>query len=227
MRRLQIAWLKPFRGGRAFLTEISIVVIGVLIALGAQQAMDAWNWRGEVAGFRAAVNYELALDLGTYENRFRQAGCVTRRLDQLDTWLQRSKSGPLPKLLAPIGRPMMLSQYSSVWENKNNDVTAHLPMKERLQYAQMYDEFRTVNSLKEYERDLWRSFADFDNADILTHEDRMRLGGLISRARSVNELLNGNFAATLELGNAAGLRPASFDDSNPDPAFCKALIPAT
>lgn len=122
---------------------------------------------------------------------------------------------------------MMLSQYSSVWENEDNAVTAHLSMKDRLQYAQLYDEFRTVNSLKQDERDLWRSLADFDNADALNHEDRMRLGGLISRARSINELLNGNYIGLLQLASASGLRPVPVPNTSPpDPAFCKALIPA-
>lgn len=226
MRISQIHWPKPLHGWREFLAEISIIVIGVLLALGAQQAVDAWNWRSEVSAFRTAVDHELSLDLGTYQHRFRQADCVSRRLDQLDAWLQRSKTGPLQKLLRPIGRPMMLSQYSSVWENKDNDVTAHLSMKDRLQCAQMYDEFRTVNSLKEDERELWRSLADFDNADELNHEDRMRLGGLISRARSINELLNGNYVGMLQLASAAGLRPVSVPNTGPpDTAFCMALIP--
>ena len=221
-------WLKPLHGWREFLGEIAIVVIGVLLALGAQQAVDAWNWRGEVSEFRAAVDYELSLDLGTYEYRFRQADCVGRRLDQLETWLQRSRTGPLPKLLRTIGRPSMLSQFSSVWDNKDNDVTAHLPMKDRLRYAQLYDEFRTIDGLKQDERELWRSLADFEYADELNHEDRMRLGGLISRARAIDELLNGNYPGMIKLATAGGLRPIEAPDiSAPDPAFCLALLPTT
>ena len=122
----------------------------------------------------------------------------------------------------------MLSQFSSVWDNKDNDVTAHLPMKVRLQYAQLYDEFRTINGLKQDERELWRSLADFEYADELNHEDRMRLGGLISRARAINELLNGDYPGMLKLASSAGLRPIAVPDvSAPDPAFCLALVPAT
>lgn len=228
MRRIKIPWLKPLNGWRGFLGEIAIIVIGVLLALGAQQAVDTWNWRGEVSEFRKAVDYELSLDLGTYEYRFRQAGCVGRRLDQIEVWLQSSKTGSLPKLLRPIGRPSMLSQYSSVWDNKDNDVTAHLPLKDRLQYAQLYDEFRTINGLKLDERELWRSLADFEYADELNHEDRMRLGGLISRARAINELLNANYPLMIQLASSAGLRPLAVPDvAAPDPAFCLALIPTT
>ena len=217
---------QPLHGWREFFGEISIVVIGVLIALGAQQTVDALNWRSQVSEFRTAVDYELSLNLGTYEHRYRQARCVGRRLDQLDEWLRRSRNGQMLKLLGPIGRPAMLSQYSSVWDSKDSAVTAHLSLKQRLQYAQLYDDFRTVNDMKEDERKLWLSFADFDNADELNHEDKMRLGGLISRARSVNDLLNGNYIGLLKLASAAAVQPLSAaDDATPSSSFCEALIP--
>ena len=55
---------KPLHGWRAFLGEIGIIVIGVLIALGAEQLVDEWHWRQKVGDAEAAMRLELAQDDG-------------------------------------------------------------------------------------------------------------------------------------------------------------------
>jgi len=65
---------KPLHGWRAFVGEVGIIVVGVLIALGAEQMVEALHWRSEVAGFRSAVRQEVALDLGTYRFRMNENG---------------------------------------------------------------------------------------------------------------------------------------------------------
>jgi hypothetical protein len=49
---MQFHLLKPLQGWREFTHEIVIIVMGVLIALGAQQLVEAANWRREVHSFR-------------------------------------------------------------------------------------------------------------------------------------------------------------------------------
>ena len=41
---------KPMHGWRDFAGEIAIIVIGVLIALGAEQVIESWTWERKVAG---------------------------------------------------------------------------------------------------------------------------------------------------------------------------------
>lgn len=57
---------KPLHGWRAFVGEVGIIVIGVLIALGAEECVRAIHWRAEVHDLRQAFDHELALNLGTY-----------------------------------------------------------------------------------------------------------------------------------------------------------------
>ena len=40
---------KPIHGWRAFVGEVAIIVLGVLIALGAEQAVQSIEWREKVA----------------------------------------------------------------------------------------------------------------------------------------------------------------------------------
>jgi hypothetical protein len=42
---------KPVHNWRELLTEIGVVVIGVCIALAAEQAVEWWHWRGRLCIF--------------------------------------------------------------------------------------------------------------------------------------------------------------------------------
>jgi len=55
---------KPMHGWRAFIGEVGIIVLGVLIALAFGQLVDAWQWRDKVSHAEAAMRLELAEDDG-------------------------------------------------------------------------------------------------------------------------------------------------------------------
>lgn len=77
----------PLNGWRVFWGEVGIIVLGVLLALGAQQVVEALSWRGQVRDFRAAVDRELGENLSIYEIRLRQNDCVSRRLAEVERLL--------------------------------------------------------------------------------------------------------------------------------------------
>ena len=56
--------LKPLHGWRAFGGEVGVIVLGVLIALGAQQVVEAWQWRDKISRAETAMRLELAEDDG-------------------------------------------------------------------------------------------------------------------------------------------------------------------
>lgn len=55
---------KPLHGWRAFVGEVGIIVLGVLIALAFGQFVDAWQWRDKVHRAEVAMRLELAEDDG-------------------------------------------------------------------------------------------------------------------------------------------------------------------
>ena len=54
---------KPLHGWRQFAGEVGIIVLGVLIALGAEQVVETLHWRHEVSLFRSSVDHEIANNL--------------------------------------------------------------------------------------------------------------------------------------------------------------------
>jgi hypothetical protein len=55
---------KPLHGWRAFMGEVGVIVLGVLIALAFGQIVDGWQWRNKVSHAEAAMRLELAEDDG-------------------------------------------------------------------------------------------------------------------------------------------------------------------
>ena len=218
----------PSNGPRQILGEVGIIVVGVLIALGAEQAVQALHWRGQVIAFRSAVDYELGRNLGTYEVTMRQRPCVARRLVELERLLADSRAGRKDRLAHPIGQPYSVSQYFSAWDNKGADVTGQLPLKVRIGYGELYDEFRNVDQVRLNEREVWRGLSQFDLPEPLDHADRRRLRELLTRATKLDDATRSNFTYVTNLARPLGIRAIADpqDDLGPPPNddFCKPLL---
>ena len=72
---------KPLHGWRAFVGEVGIIVIAVLIALAAEQAVEALHWRNEAREFRRAVDREEAVWRSSADGSRRRPGCVGLTLE--------------------------------------------------------------------------------------------------------------------------------------------------
>lgn len=195
----------PAHGWRAFATEIAVVFIGVLIALSAQQLVNDWQWRSEVADFRAAIDDELGRNLDAYQLRSEQGACLRRRLDQLAAWSDAQERGQAGKLDSMISRPRNYSLQFSVWRQAG-DAVSRLPLDARLRYAQMYDAFDNYDFLRRSERDIWHDIRDYEGAGRLSPEQLFRLRGLITRARTVNDSQEANWPGIRSDATAMGLR---------------------
>ena len=74
-------------GWRAFAGEVAIIVLGVMIALGAEQVVEDWHWRNEVMDAQRALDREAAYDLGAVKKRQQEIPCIDRRLREIRTLL--------------------------------------------------------------------------------------------------------------------------------------------
>ena len=202
---------KPMHGWREFVGEIAIIVIGVLIALGAEQLVEVVHWRGEVADARKALDAELAHSVGAFEYRLGQSQCIDRRLLELDAWLRDWKRGKHDALEGPIGRIPGFEIWTSVWDvTQSGQVASHIPLAERLAYSRIYDLLKNFESLRNLERDAWYVLRDYDQADELDHQDMIRLRGALSRAKYLNRVIgqNAHSGYILDTARRLSIRPA-------------------
>jgi hypothetical protein len=127
---------KPLHGWRQFAGEVGVIVLGVLIALGAQQVVEDINDRAAVEQLRSAFRAELADDRGRWENMRDSDRCTLQRLQALDRW---ASTAPAGARLERAYRLLLWNMHSSAWDiAKTSPATAHIPLKERLTYSDLY-----------------------------------------------------------------------------------------
>ena len=218
--------IRPLHGWRAFWGEVGIIVLGVLIALGAQQILEAINWRREVAGFRDSLREEIEVNLGSYPYRAQQKPCIAARLDELQRWLDSWRAGRPIKLQGTIGVAASRVIRTSVWESRDPGTFAHMPRAEKLEYAFLYDEFANNELHRLDERNAWFDLTSFDGATLLDHQDQMRLQGLIGRARLRDERIDSNAQRFIKrAADKSGLTPRPVPDPPAyDPNLCRRIL---
>jgi hypothetical protein len=219
---------KPLHGWRAFLGEVAIIVLGVLIALTAEQLVEWHRWSSEVRETRLAADEELTHDLGVFRHRLDQKGCVENRLQDLDRWLQSWRDGKPLALKGPIASPPAFGLHFNVWDATAGEARAHMDLETKLAYAGLYDVLKSFDSQRLREREAWGGLSEYDQATNLDHQDLLKIRGLITRIRSFNGALPG-FSPYLDKP-AAALRIKA--DPGPLPpwsvaagaAFCRHLL---
>ncbi len=131
--------LKPPHGWNAVAWELGIVVLGVLIALGAQQMADDFNWRQRVAVVRQSIMSELGNNRARWEENLNTVRCALQEIDQLDAWVAAAP-GPPPPDIRLIAGGRVFSTHSANWVLATNSLTMdHFPMREQLAFASLYD----------------------------------------------------------------------------------------
>ena len=222
MRRL--LFIKPPTGWADFVTELIIVILGVFIALGAQEAVNNWNARRDLAEFRSAVDRELAENLAAYEQRMRQAACVSARLDQLEAWQNDWRDGSGPAMIGRIRRPIGYTLGQDVWTSGVAANLREMPLEQRLDYASLYASLQTYDNLRLREAAIWQSLYSYDQARSLTPPEVNALRGLLLSARSLSWSIDGNWVELKRQAADMGITPAPYQL---DPVALRLCTPIT
>jgi hypothetical protein len=181
---------KPPRKWRTFLLEFGTIVLGVSVALAAQQAMDWWNWRGQVAEARSIIAAEMVGNVRQAIMRLRTAQCVERRLGELAAILDGAgKSGSLP----PVGDIAIPSQgggASSGWESVVASQTAtHFPRQELAAINSAYQTVVVLADRTNREIEAWNSlYAMVGPGRRLDAASDAKLRDAMGQARAQNRL---------------------------------------
>jgi hypothetical protein len=217
---------KPLHGWREFVGEVGIIVLGVLIALGAEQVVEAIHGDAQVRLFRGAVNNELAYDLGSYKQRLMLGSCVRARLAELDRVIASDRAGK-PILMEGLSHwPVSFSLRTSVWTGRTADVEARMPLQTRLAYSQIYDDLANYDVHRVDERNAWMELGEFDGAQALSSTDLMRLRGLVSKLRWIDAIILANWPEEAERGTTLGIYPMRDRRDPPlDRRVCSTFLP--
>lgn len=199
---------RPENGWRAFSTDLIVVVLGVLIALGAEQTIGWLRLQGEVSSLRSALDYELSDNLASFHYRLGQQPCLASRLAELKALRGRALAGEAAGVAGEIGRPSSASLRTSVWSARSGEVMDAMPLDQRLAYSYLYDELAFNWELINQEREAWRSLARLNGIRQLNEEDARTLSEFIWRAEKIDEALRFNSSDVQERFAQLGIRPS-------------------
>lgn len=195
---------KPLHGWRELAGEVGIIVVGVLIALGAEQLVQWIHGREDVAQLRAALNSELADDRARWEYMSAADGCTLKRLDALNAWVAAAPDGARLSDVYPI---VPLNLHSSSWDiAKTSAATALIPLKERLTYASLYAALENWRDLLRNEVSNSQTIAAlFERAD--QPENRRQIPVYLSRARNLIRFREASSAYIIKRFDDLGVHP--------------------
>jgi len=147
---------KPWHGGREFLKEIGTIVIGVLIALAGEQAVEALHGMHQASAGEAVLKEAFVREVTNAALREAQEACVTQRLRTLSSIVQRgTETGRLPPI-GVIGHPSFTPWTVGAWEALVADQTvSHLPRDKAIAYTAIVQQTRYLSGLSDREEDQW------------------------------------------------------------------------
>jgi hypothetical protein len=131
---------KPIHNWREFLKEVGIIVLGVCIALAAEQAVEWWHWNNRVRDAVEAMRLELRDDDGP-QAFARQAmrGCYVSQLDAIQGAVETGR--PRREIVALVNDyyPPSPTWDSHAWNVVlSSDVGAHVPPAQMMKWSGPY-----------------------------------------------------------------------------------------
>ena len=183
---------KPLHGWREFAGEVGIIVIGVLIALGAEQVVERVHQQQEGLQAERVIRNEIELNLGRLQSRRGIYGCVRGRIEEIQKLLDGTASEVTFVTPIWIGRPQYWSMLNSRWDAESQAGRAALIDPGRLsQYGGMYN--RMQNLLNEMDAEQ----TDWAKLRTLEHLRRLDAAGALQMNLTLNDARYRNWRLAL------------------------------
>jgi hypothetical protein len=175
---------KPLHGWREFAGEVGIIVIGVLIALSAEQVLQSWHWRGEVRETDSRMTKDMRYDLAVAYERAAIDSCLRPRLSELRDELL--KQGPnWPGSRARFSNDLYKSNFPSVYRTPdrpwteaswltalNGEVLGHFQPDRMLLFATLFNEVSFMERTQAEEVDTAATLGDLAFAGPISPDER-------------------------------------------------------
>lgn len=143
-------------GWRTFLGEVGIIVVGVLLALGAEQLVQSLRWSEEVAMGREVIKDDLIANAEQALEREALSRCLGKRFQEIAQILdEASVSGRLPPV-GEIGNPPKRLWHMQSWDSMvASQVSTHFPKSDILALGNLTAFMRAVEDINIDEFSHW------------------------------------------------------------------------
>lgn len=171
--------------------EIAIVVIGVFIALVAQQAVEAWDWHQKIEVADGAMREELLSDDGPQMvQRLAMHGCISSLLDRTRDAVEGGASRrEIASLIDRYWVDDRTYDHVALDAAQAANVASHLGQERFTQFAIAYGRMGVLEAVNQREASDWaalRSFrrsggsiSDAEKDHLLEAIEALRLGDMV------------------------------------------------
>jgi hypothetical protein len=195
---------KPWRGSREFAKEIGTIVIGVLIALGAEQAVEWAHRQQEAAEARKALHGEIADNARLMKVRLEEAPCMMARFDSIAAWVKGGGASPR------MDSEDLGFLSSSAWDEAKVGAVSHMPLDERIAYDRFYAAAADSNEVIRAARNVFGEVARFAGAAAVPADEKAQAIEDITRAKVQVYLLAGYDRQILDKAKSMGISPSPY-----------------
>lgn len=145
---------KPLHGWREFIGEVGIIVIGVLIALAAEQVIDEWRWERKVVAAEQTMNEEIKNSLLAVVELERLKKCSETQLDALQDAIIVGDRVKAKQILTrdAIGANRLWAD-NAFQATLAAQVSDHLGAEKLKSYSQIYQMIRDNRRIQENSED--------------------------------------------------------------------------
>lgn len=205
---------KPLHGWREFAGEVGIIVLGVLIALGAEQIVEALHLRAQMNGERKALYSEARGNIGSVRWRQRLQPCIDRRLAELNAILHAYSAGRPIILHGKVGRPVSSFMSTTAWQVAvSSQVLVHMSLDEKLDFARAFSSYANLDQALLREQDAWLKLAALDDPALLGDSDWSQLRQAYGEANTLNDRIKLITEYVLSVGKLGQPANPTFDAS--------------
>jgi len=147
---------KPLHGWREFAGEVGIIVVGVLIALGAEQLVVALQERRASDQARKSVQAEIAKNVEILLGRGQLQNCLDRKLNDIGELLTAAGDGTPTPHPTWVSRPTFWSLSTGNWQAATAAGRAALLSKDdQIRLGTFFAIFDFINREEEREQTAW------------------------------------------------------------------------
>jgi hypothetical protein len=177
---------KPVHNVREFLSELGVVVLGIVIALSGEQLIEYLHDKHKAGEAREGIRDEVAMNIAVLESRSAAQPCIDRRIDNIATLLEASEGS---KYVGPtwLGRPQIWEMLHARWQVVSQSGRAPLlAPEEQAEYGFVYALFADVAADEDREQIAWARLRALEGLlnPSATMRDELRLA--LQEARLTN-----------------------------------------
>ena len=195
---------KPLHGWREFLGEVGIIVLGVLLALTAEQIVESVRERHAADKARANIRAEISANLTSLATRKQNEPCVSRRLNEIAFALANWPSvGPGPIW---VGHPYYSALHDAQLRASEQGGNASLlGADEQARYAVIYSDFSLYTAAQADEIRAWANLRVLEQHPTLTAVTDWQLRSALQQARTGRWLMEAAAQQSAEAAAKLGI----------------------